>query len=232
MITILHGNNIPASRLELQKVKETSGASDIRQLDGRALDPTSMSQALSSQSMVSDSVVVIIERLIEQHMKKPKVLQTYINILVEAQRHVQIILWEQREITPTLIGKLSATSKLFNIPSVVFRFLDSLQPGNIRFSLELFHQTIESEKVELVFSMIVKRIRQLLMIKYAEVPDGLAAWQVGKLNQQAKGFTQQQLHAVHTQLLDTDMGIKTGNSPFSLTQHIEQILFDLKTERI
>lgn len=62
MITIIHGDNILASRKELEKIKnEFKG--EIIQLDGATLSETDFIQATQSQAMFASSRLVIIDGL-------------------------------------------------------------------------------------------------------------------------------------------------------------------------
>jgi hypothetical protein len=75
--------------------------------------------------------------------------------------------------------------------------------------------------------MLVKRLRQLVMLADGEAPVGLQGWQVTRLTTQARLFTIKQLLSMEKSLLTREFAIKTGASPFSLTEHIEQVLINM-----
>lgn len=217
MITLLHGNNIVASRAKLtqciDKAKELG--KEIRQLDGKTLDALVLTQAVESSSLFGGDVLVIIEGFL---VKK----SALIDILKRAAETIDIILWEDKEIGKTMITLLGSkcSVELFKTPTVIFQFLDGM-------SLDLFYQALLIDAPERIFVMIVRRIRELIMIKDGVTPEGLQGWQAGRLTSQAKSFTMDRLLTMEKRLLEIDISIKTGTSPFPLAQQLELFLIDL-----
>jgi hypothetical protein len=85
----------------------------------------------------------------------------------------------------------------------------------------------ETEAPELIFSMIVRRIRHLIQLRDGIVPDTLQGWQASRLTRQAKLFTMDRLVAMYKRLFDMEFSVKNGSSPFTISQLIEQFLVDL-----
>lgn len=210
MIILLHGDNTEASRAELVRFKQAAKGKEIRVLDGRTLDATSLAQAIQSSSLFGGEVLVVIERLGKKPVRIPESAGT------------DVILWEDKEVSASAIKSLgpSVGVKLFDFPKLLFQFLDSMR-------LPLYQELIQTEAPELVFTMIVRRVRQLVMIKDGVVPEGFQGWQVGKLTSQARYFTMDILVAMEKKLLDLEYSLKTGATPFSLRQLTEQFLIDL-----
>ena len=93
--------------------------------------------------------------------------------------------------------------------------------------LELFHQALLIDAPERIFVMIVRRVRELIMVKDGVTPEGLQGWQAGRLTSQAKSFTMDKLLSMEKILLEIDISIKTGTSPFPLAQQLELFFIDL-----
>jgi DNA polymerase III delta subunit len=229
MITLLHGDNIEASRNEFNRLKQAAKGKEIRATDGRGLDATALTQALGSSSLFGGDVLVVVENLFSKLGKKTKLIEQLAVILASSAKDTDIILWEDKEIGATVIKSLGSWLKVvpFKIPSLIFQFLDGLRPQSAKTLLPLYQKLVETEPAELVFTMITKRLRQLLMVAGGETPEGLQGWQTAKLTIQAKFFTMDILDRMYKKLLDIEYSLKTGATPFTLVQLTEQFLIDL-----
>jgi DNA polymerase III delta subunit len=223
MITLLHGDHIEASRRELNRLREVSAAKEIRSIDGRTVDQASLIQALESSSLFGTETITCIEQLFSKITKSPKKIQEFCDILNRQPAENEIILWEDRELGVSVCKLLPKDTKilLFKTPVIIFRFLDSLTPGNAEKLLAVFADLCPAESEELIFAMTVKRFRQLIQLSGGVAPAGLAGWQLNRLTLQAKSFTMKQLIDMYTMLHDIEVSIKTGMSPYTLHQHIE-----------
>jgi len=227
MITLLHGDNIEASRNELNLLKSQAKDKEVRQLDGKHLDATGLTQALESSSFFGRETLVIIENLFGSLGKKTSHVKEF--TLKIASSNVDVILWEEKEVGKTAVDNLgkNSTVRLFKTPVVIFKFLDAIKPNNVKVLLSLYRQVEAVDAPELIFTMIVKRLRQLMMLADGVTPDGLQGWQAKGLTNQARLFTMEKLLSMEKQLLDMEYSLKTGSSPFTLRQHIEQFLIEV-----
>lgn len=228
MITLLHGDNTQASRLELNRLRLASRGKEVRQVDGRGLDATGLIQALESRSLFGGEIFVIIENLFGRLGRKTKLIEDLGKILASSADNTEIILWEDREIGVTVTKSLgSAQIKLFKFPVFIFQLLDGLRPNNGKALILLLQKLAPSETPELIFAMIVRRLRQLMMLRDNVVPDGLQSWQIGRLTSQANLFTMDELLVMHCKLLNIEYSIKSGIIPLSLSQQLELLFVDL-----
>ncbi len=226
MITLLHGDNIEASRNELNVLKSQAKGKEIRELDGKHLDETTLTQALESSSLFGGDTLVIIENLFTGLGKKITLAKQFASQIARAP--VDVILWEEKEVGKTALDTIGkANVRLFKTPVVIFKFLDAMRPDNAKVLVSFFHQTETLDAPELIFTMMVRRIRQLIMLTDNVVPDGLQSWQAKSLTNQARLFTIDKLLIMEKLLLDMEYSIKTGSSPFALRQLIEQFIIDL-----
>lgn len=219
MITLLHGNYSEASRKEFIRLKNEAKTKDIRLLDCRTLDPASLTQAIESHSLFGNDTIIFIENLFGKLGRKLKLIESLAAIINRSS--ADIILWEDKEVGVTVLKNLpQAKVILFKIPSVIFQLLDGIAPGaTIR--------VLPPEAPEIIFSMIVRRIRQLIQLRDGVIPEGLQGWQASRLTRQAKLFTMDRLLHMYKNLLDMEYSIKNGSSPFTINQYIEQFLLDL-----
>lgn len=231
MISLIHGDHIVASRAELlRRIEEAKKqGKEVRQFDGKSLDALTLTQAVESSSLFGGTTLVVIEGLLTRLGKKEKQATQLTDILKQSADTTDIILWEDKEIGKTLIALLGTkfSVQLFKTPVVIFQLLDGLAPGKAASILGLLHQALARDAAELIFTLLVRRVRQLIQLRDNVTPDGLQGWQATRLTSQAKSFTMDKLLSMEKKLLEIDISIKTGSSPFPLTQQLELFLVDL-----
>ncbi len=219
MITLLHGNYSEASRKEFIRLKEEAKGKDIRVLDGRTLDAADLTQAIESHSLFGGDTIVCIENLFGKLGRQIKRIESLASIINGSS--ADIILWEDKEVGASVLKNLpKANIMLFKIPSVIFQLLDGIVPGATL-------RVLPPEAPEIVFAMIVRRIRHLIQLRDGVVPDSLQGWQASRLTRQAKLFTMDRLLTMYKNLLDMEYSVKNGSSPFTTAQLIEQFLTEL-----
>lgn len=229
MMTLLHGDNVEASRTEFQRLITEARSKDIRRLEGRSLDATELVQAYGSNSLFGNKTLLAIENLFSTQLKKAKRIELFIELLKEIHHEADLIVWEEKELPKTLLTKINEriSVRLFKIPVLIFQFLDSIGPNRGKFLLTTYQKLEEIQAAEIIFLMISRRLRQLLMVSCGVAPEGLQLWQSNKLRAQIRLFTTERLRELYAQLLRIDFSIKSGTSPFSLDSHIRQFLLSL-----
>ena len=230
MITVFHGDDTERSRTAYHLlVSQAAKGKDVRRLEGREVDASVLTQALESSSLFGGDVLVVIDNLFTKVGKKQKLASQYADILRQRPEGTEVIVWEGKELGATIQKALGSKARfeIFKTPVVIFQFLDSLAMGNAAALLGLYEQVTRTHASELVFAMITKRIRQLCMLKDGITPDGLQGWQAGRLTNQTKAFTMEQLLSMHKKLVEIEYSLKTGSSPFTLAQMTQQWLVAL-----
>lgn len=224
MIILLHGDHTVASRVKLMSLVDEAKkqGKEVRQLDGKTLDPLALTQAVESSSLFGADVLVMIEGLL---VKK----SALIDILKRAAETIDIILWEDKEVGKTLIAALGpkASVQQFKTPVVIWELLDGIRPNAGTAAIVRLQKALERDAAELLFFQLVRRIRLLIMLAGGVTPEGLQGWQASRLTSQAKLFTMDRLLSMEKRLLDIDVSIKTGASPFPLAQQLELFLIDI-----
>lgn len=229
MIILLHGDHVEISRQELTNLKQKAKGKEVRTLDGRTIDASVLTQALESTSLFGGNTLVIIENLTRYNAKKTKFLDQLAGIISSNAKTTDILLWEDKELSATQVNRFGkdVQSCLFKTPVVLFQFLDGLKPDSVTSTLVLFQKAVEKDAPELLFTMIVRRFRQLLIVKDGGTPEGISPWQLGKLTSQTKLFRMDKLGSMYEKLLTIEYSIKTGASPFAMKELIEQWLIGL-----
>ncbi len=221
MIKILHGENIVQSRKRLTEILEKSRkeGTEIVYLDGTKVTITEVRSALESGSLFGESKLVVIENLKE----KPEIL-TY---LKKGKFDNDLILWEQKEIKREILP--GAEMEVFKLTPLIFSFLESLKPGSVKESLRLLSELKKGEEPEMIFYMLVRQFRNLILARDLGAPglSEMALWQQKKFLKQAENFNLEQLLEIYRKLLEIDFAQKTSTDPFNLSSRLDLLTAEI-----
>lgn len=225
MITLIHGEDIAASRNYYWSLKQK--LSDAVSLQGATISLTDLQQAIGGEDLFGTKKSVFIEDLLSKR-KSSKEIEQLVDVINTSD--ADVVVWESKELTLKQVGLFkNATVKIFKIPATIFALLDSVKPGNGKVLIQEFHKTLQEKDPEFVLFMLTRLIRTLLAMQDASSPSiseisRLAPWQRGKLDKQAKLFTQEQLLQFHNQLFQLELNMKTGGLSSSLADAIDFLL--------
>lgn len=227
---IIHGNYLSASRNFLNSKIKASLVKEVIRLEGKKVSLTDLKQALESQSFFGTEKLVVLENIFSSPKSNRK--NETLDYLKKADGNTDIIIWESKKIDGRILKSFTPKFKirLFEIPFFIFKLLDSLSPFNKKNSLELLHQCLKTEPPELIFYLISRRVRDLIVA--ADLgKNGLSrfqVWQQQKLIAQAEKYNIAQLLKWHKILLILDYQQKTGQSSFSLGSSLDLLLASLQ----
>lgn len=234
MLTIIHGDDIAASRMYFTQLKEKYP--EATTLDGQMINLTDLAQTLEGGGLFSEDTTVLLENFITKKKTSSDYKQLAKYLTAQAQS-ATIILWEGKEHEKTAFTPYKgSTVKLFKLPQSLFAFLDSLRPNNSSQMVQLFHQSIINLEVEAVFSMLIRQIRLLLALhpeannsgdEAIEEVKRMQDWQKGKLTSQARLFTLDALQTIFCQLFVMETGQKTGTLSSDLITAIDILLLEI-----
>lgn len=225
---ILHGENIVKSRHELIEIIQAAKqkGQEIIRLDGQKTSLTDAIQALDSQSLFGVEKFVVIENLLPiKSQEKNKI----IDLLIKHQKN-NLTWWEGKDITPSVLKKFPQAKIFhFKISPLIFKFLDSLKPDDVKKSLVLLKACQSQDEAEMIFYMLARQIRLLIQAKDKEVDKLLKMpfWQKNKLISQANKFSLNQLLFLHKQLTEIDYQQKVGQDPYNLSSRLDLFIASL-----
>jgi len=227
MITIIHGDDIAASRNFF--LEEKQKAKDPISFEGKKMDITSLTQAIDGDGLFTTEKKIFIEELLSIKNQSSEI-EAIISFVLKRGKEAEIVVWEGQALLPRSLMKFKqAAIRPFNLPKDLFLFLDSLVPHSST-SLSLFHKTLQTVAAELIFYMIVRHMRILLAIAtQADIDEikRISPWQAAKLNKQSRLFQTTHLKKISQQLFEIEYGAKTGTSPQNLIQSIDLFLLNL-----
>lgn len=229
MITLLHGDNIESSRNELTSMIMSRKDKEIRRLDGKHLDENSLIQALESNSLFGSMILVVIENLFTQLGRKTKRIKEFTKIIDDNTQTAECICWEPKELSKETLSCFTSKviNKVFSIPKTIFIFLDNIKTNNAKALLASLDELFTTSPPELVWSMMITRMRQLIQIQSGVTPAKLQAWQVFRLTNQTRSFTMEKLLKSYKNMLEMEYALKSGTSPFTMSDMIKQWILEL-----
>lgn len=230
MITFIHGDDTTASRNYFfeQKKKYPNSIS----LDGKTLTLTQLVQNLSGDGLFSDTKIIFVEDFFTR--KAGYDMEQIIDFLSNSGKG-ELYFWESKELGKKNLSLFkNSRNNAFMLPKSLFLFLENIRPNNLSV-VALFHKTLATTPVELIFSMIIRQWRLLLAI--SDNPDSghsqideikrQSPWQGKKLQQQKKYFSRTQLLSDYQKIAEIERNNKTGVGALSLEQAIDIFLLNL-----
>jgi hypothetical protein len=221
MLTIICGENtIEAYNFFLEKKKEFID----KKYEVLEIDPSAIEELIRWQSenfsLFANKKVFFTRNLNKKINKTNKKTLMLIDRAVN-DKEINIFDFEEGVEKRNLKIQNNVLIKEFKLPISVFNFLDNLYPGNLATTIKNLDLLSKTTAIELIFFMLNKRIRQLLMIKFNHELDGVKLWQLKKLNYQAKLWSKQNLIKFYQSLFQLEIKVKTSNNPFDLKKSLE-----------
>ncbi|MFC1710036.1 hypothetical protein ACFL0F_00040 [Patescibacteria group bacterium] len=135
-----------------------------------------------------------------------------------------LVIYERGKIQAGFIKAVekSKKEKTFELPSVVFKFLDAFYPGNGKEALNLLHLVKKRQPVEFLFTMLSRHLKDLYWVSIDPSSIPYASWRVSKLEKQAKRFPEEKIKNIIKILSDLDIKVKTTSE--SLEDSLDLII--------
>lgn len=100
----------------------------------------------------------------------------------------------------------------FELPKILFTFLDSFYPGNSKHCLSLLHDLTKNTATELVFFMLSRHLKDLYLVSIDPKTTQYPSWRLSKLKQQSSKFGQEKLKQIINKMADSDIKVKTNKA--------------------
>jgi hypothetical protein len=228
MQLLIHGDDLASSRNFYFEEKNKLG--DVILLNGDGLTLDVLFQNAENKSLFGNEQTLLIENFFTKNKSiaiETKKIVEYVN----KNKDLSIIFWESTELSKASQTLLkNAAVKTFSFPQILFSFLDNVKPNNSETLIKLFHELRQNMEPELIFFMLIRQFRIMLGIDGLDKIDEvkrMAPWQAGKMQSQAKLFSEEKLKGNYEKLFEIDLGSKTGKIPYSIERSIDFFLAGL-----
>ncbi len=223
MIHIITGEDIVNSRKKLDELLKES--SNTVRIDGKKGTVSEFEISLVSDSMFDDKKIIVVEQF-----SKLKPQDKFIEILTRVQDDdFTLILWDEVDLSAKFKSLKSAKTSSFTFPKVYFQFMDSLTPASSASNVKALRDVLKSFEPEQILYSIIKRLRQLLVLKSANYSDfsefgRMQDWQIGRLKSQANKWTEAELKKAFLEYGSLDEKVKTSGLTMDLSKHLDILL--------
>lgn len=202
---IIYGEDYLSSRNYLNKLLESTSPTRVEAKD---LELGTLKQYLGNNDLFGQSPTVVIYGLLSLLASKKK--DQLIKVILE-ESPTSLILYEDKDINATSLKKFTkAILKKFNIPPVIFQFMDNLKP-NIPVQLPDLDP-------HFIFQMLIRQVRLLLSVGPNST---MPAWMSKRLLGQKNLFGEEKLLKMHQELYLIDKRQKTSTGFLPMDEELK-----------
>jgi len=220
MLTIICGEDTISSRNYFISLKKNYSGKGFEIRDIKFNEIVEITRWLAdSPSLFSQKKIFFTERLNKYIRKENQKLTDGLQ-KIEKMKDVELVDWEEIsrwELKQKKIGLV----KEFKPSQTIFKLLDSLYPGNRISFVSMLDKLAKDLDENFIFLMLVKYVRNLILVKDGANPPSMQSWQVYKLKSQAKYWKIENLVNFYEALFKIEVGIKTSSNPFSIKESID-----------
>jgi hypothetical protein len=125
-----------------------------------------------------------------------------------------LVIYHDGILPQTFLKLMPADFKMekFELPKILFTFLESFYPGNSARCLKLLHDLIKTQAVELIFFMLARHLKELYLVGIDPQTSLYPPWKLAKLKSQIEKFGVEKLKKIINELSDIDIEVKTGKA--------------------
>lgn len=125
----------------------------------------------------------------------------------------QLLIYSLSKLPATTLKAFGDNLKkeVFELPQILFTFLDNFKPQNSKTCLKLFEQLTDSQPMELIIAMLARLLRDLYIALLDLKSLGYPEWRLKKISSQASKFTKLELADIIGELAEIDLKSKTSS---------------------
>lgn len=209
-ILFLHGDHTTRSKDDLEKLVAQAKSRNFFVVRLNSESNISLSESISGASLFESKQAYIID---DEKLITAKNLKWLAQN--EGKFNVSVAIRYPRRAPPSLVKELPKNAKIseYKVPVYIFKFLESLYPGNQKEALNLFSAVLETETVEFVFTMMARHFRDLYWVLVDPASNGYPMWRKSRLAKQAGKLGVGKLTAIIEDMASMDLDSKTGGPP-------------------
>jgi len=212
-IYLIHGDNNIASyeRLTLYLDKARANKWEIVDIDNNNLD---IKNILRSNTLFGNKRLVVIRKYTFLESET-------IEYLKASDNQTEVLIYHDNIISDTFIKKLSNVKKneVFKLSKYLWKFIDNFYPDNVKNCLFFFHESLKTDPVELIFSILVGQLKDIFLVLNSDKPLPYPLWRSQNIKRQAEKFGKVKIKSVIDALSQID--IKTKTSSVSLKDELD-----------
>jgi DNA polymerase III delta subunit len=198
-VVIIHGEDIDSSRARFLKIIEGARKKgfEIISLSGQENEASQ----LTTLGLFSLKQLYLIEDIKKVDLS-----------VLERDLGGNVMIWHKGIFPKNLAKKLPQNTKYekFDLPKIIYNFLDSLTPGNSRNSLKLLRDLQKNNANEFIIALMNSHLRDVWLVLEDSNILGYPQWRVGKLSRQGRALGKDKVERILRKIVKADMRAKTG----------------------
>jgi len=221
MITLIHGDD--SEKIETSLISIISTTKPIR-IDGVKVKLKEFEEQILGGSLFGEESIFVIENIFKNKKKKE-----LLDLIKENNDNFSGVLVERGKVNKRDLLSIKFDSIVEHfLPQYYFKFLDDFYPQNSKSLANLYTKLLKTMTAEQIYYSLVKRIRGLIAVKLGMTGHSEIArfepWQLGKLKQQARMWTEEELLSFYKKLFEIEVKMKSSNLPVSLEKYLDMMI--------
>jgi len=125
-----------------------------------------------------------------------------------------LVVYHEGTLPQTFLKRMPKDFKMekFELPKILFTFLESFYPGNSNRVLKLLHELTDTSAVELVSFMLARHFKDLYSVSVDPKTTAYPSWRLTKLKSQVCKFKIGDLEKLISLLSDIDIRVKSSKA--------------------
>ncbi len=219
-IYVYHGDDRFQSRREL-----TDGLKNyprVEHLDTSEISPESLAKQ-SGGLFNQGNTALVLENFFSLKKNRLEKAAEYVDKLSD---EVDFFIWQGKRLYPNQINRISGKKKVkeFKFPNTIFKLLDSIGKGNCKLLLGFLEGSFDTHPPEVIFFLIQKRLRNMILAKKDSDHLPGADWQKKKLYQQVSSLAVKDIADWYINTVMIEWKLKTGRLGRELDQELVNLV--------
>jgi hypothetical protein len=218
MITLFLGEDTAKARSEFIQYKESLIQKNYNAIEINSSNISEIKKWIyDSQSLFAES-----KFFFGSNLASDKKMREELAIFDTLDSVFELILYEEN-MEERIAKFLFKHAKIvaFKLPTTIFKLLDSLSPKTIPQSLLLLHELASTIDENIIFIMICRRVRELILAQSDMYSKKLASWQQTRIKSQSQLWDKHTLISFYESLFRIDTLQKTSKNYYSLIESLD-----------
>lgn len=208
-IVVVHGEDTVKSRLRystiVEAIKKRGWSTIVVPREGGA----NLADTVREQSLFGSETLYRVDDGTSIPSSQIKALKTLIDDFQGS-----LLIYFDKKLTSTVKKLFPPKTKFeeFELPKIIFLFLESLYPGRAREIINYLDKMLVSQAPEFIVAVVAKHLRDVYWVKIGAEGLSYPGWRISKLSRQSQKFSEGHLERIIDNLAQIDIEAKRSGS--------------------
>lgn len=207
-ITLIHGSDTSKSLKRLEEIKFIDSKKGFILKEIQVNSNFSIAEELTQTRLFEEKYSYLVKGI--DKFNNQDILWLNNNY---KKKNISLVIFAEKEVPRGVIKKFPSSILIqkFDVPKLIFKFLDSFYPKNASLTIKLLHQINKNDSRELIVAMLGRYLKDLYIAKISPSSLLYPFWRKSKLIYQTKFFTLAKLKKSIWLLAQYDLITKTSD---------------------